>query len=268
VQGRARCWDLPIQVSSRVSLPARQAATTRRPQGVLEAAGSYNCVDVWVALSGGWWDENILLQVKGVNGPMETVFDQRAVQDLQGPPLITIDPVSGAVQTVVGLLFSIRGKACDKFIVEAFHGAVDLGDETDLFYARAWGGDIGIYGDRNTRLPIDLHARPNQLVGFSGDPTNTLIIPPNPNGGRIAITHVDWTGEEAAVEVILQDEPPVGVPVDLLAFHAPAAGAATGARVNAPYTSPVFTRRGAGIRISTTVAAPADNALNVRAFYE
>jgi len=271
-----RDWCDPPIVSEQLSnLPGAAGASSSfgdPEHGLCEVTGRFSCVDVWVSVPADWWAANALLRLTASVGSITTTLDHRRIRDLQGPPQQT-PPVPPDVDPsrTNGVLFSIRGKPCDRFGLSAFSAAVDLSQAN--FAMRAWGGDIGIYGDRNTRLPVDLFARPNQQIIYSrgvgtfpadGD----VMIPVNPSGGRCVVTSCDWTTAQVLFNLQIVDDV-FGLPqVPLLTFMSGIAAAAGIAGGPYNFTYPYFTRLGAQVLLVAPGIVGASNALNLAGFHD
>ena len=263
----ARCFDDPVTNETLVRLVSGGrgvlASDDASPQqGIIETTGHHTNVDVWFSLDGDWALENPLFRLFGTNGPIRAALDERRLLDAQFLDVVTTP--AGVPTRVTGLLFSVRGKATDRFNVVGFKGVETL--SLGRFYARAWFGD-GFYADRNMRPPIDLFARPNQQVLFT---TPTGLAPPvvpaiaaNPTGGRIGITGIQWTGDQPSISVSVADVTAAGVPLTVWIARAGLAGA----NVNDHFTQPIYTRRGSTVQIFGGAVA-ANNQFNVQAFYE
>jgi len=277
---RLRPWLPPILAERRIGVPAEQAGIVIPPapqgsaQRVIEvnadgegvgedfAGGMFNCCDVYINAPSSWLD--LTMRIRARNGAAETPLDMRSVADMQ----FSLTP-TGNVQ---GLLFSIRGKPASKYIVEAFK--TDVAHADGLVYAVAWGGDNGVYGDRNTRLPVDLHASPNQQIIFTTANTPlvagapVVALPANPTGGGVAIAGLTWTTSQAAATTLtLQQRPsPIVAPT----ISAQWVNGAIGTLANpiiVPFVSPLYGEKGNFWELLISGGAvPALHSVNIRAF--
>ena len=268
----------------RVGLPAVAVALTPplgTAQGVIEVnadeaqfagglpdcyAGGYfaNC-DVYLNAPASWAD--VVLRIRAINGSTESVLDMRAVADMQQQ----LNPTGN----ISGLLFSIRGKPASKFRVEAFGTLVDHAPA--LIYATAWGGPTGVYGDRATRLPVDLYAAPGQQLTYTtanlplvaGGPVTLFDVENpggiNPTGDGIGITGITWTTDDGTARILtLQQRPtPVAVPVIVKQWTL---GGLAGTTLVESFPQPTYGERGNFWELVLSAGNPVDHFVNVSAF--
>lgn len=256
-----RPWAEPISVqkTSRV-IPARAGADGlpgggQNPQGVLEIdagssgrAGRFNCADVYIQAPPEWATALVIATVIN-DGQSSAIVDSRIVGEIQNRP-------AGGGDAIRGILFSIRGRPFGKLAIEVFPQEERLGEA--VFAANAWGGPIGIHGDRAQRSTVDLYARNDQQFIFSAAvPIGvTTIQGPNPSGGRLAVTSVSWT-QDGLGSVALQSSGGTTLVESRLA--------AAGQFTPAPYIQPLFLPRGEALQVTN---AAAGTVVNVAGFLE
>jgi hypothetical protein len=207
-----RPWSKPQVVDRLVRLPGRAgfAGGVLGPfQGVIEATGHWSCCDLWLQLPQTWLD--VTFRVLALTGGLTTILDTRALTDIENPLLSapTVGVPGGAVGTISGILLSVRGRACDRFRVEASYTSVDHAQ--GRFRLSCWGED-GFMGDRDGRIPIapfaGLHQQANfpRFVGGAPAPPLvagvTLIFGASVTGGRTNITRVVWSNTERVPQLL------------------------------------------------------------------
>lgn len=263
----ARPWDPPIQVDRQVGLPGVPGASSRPIDpafGMVEVDGHFCNFDVFCVLPAVWLAPSAVnFRATVISGAAESIVDFRSAADLQVPQ-------RDGSGRAIGMLFSIRGRPCDKFKVEAFADATTR-PALALFYVRAWGCDGDVYGDRAGRLPVDLFARPNQQVRFTAQPVPAIggpfvVLPANPNGGRIAITHIAWTTTVAASLLAIEHRTPPAGPRTPVAQYI--ALGVIGISLFPSFTQPIFVPPGQEVTGLITGGAVAAHALNVYGFNE
>jgi len=274
---KIRPWLPPIVAEGRIGIPAEApgivipAPPIGSSQGMLEinadaaelgedfAGGYYNCCDIYINAPASWLD--LTMRLRAINGGVESPLDMRAVADMQFSLLPT--------GRVVGQLFSIRGKPASKFRVEAFK--TSNAHDDGLIYGVAWGGPNGVYGDRATRLPVDLYAAPQQQRTFTTANTPLVAGAPvtafasNPTGDGIALTGITWTTDDAAARILTLSTqlsviaPPVAVKQWTL-------GGVAGTTLVDVFPQPIYSGRGLLWSLTLSGGAPADHFVNLDGF--
>jgi hypothetical protein len=203
-------WTAPAFQRSLVN---RLPAGVGGESSVLSAQGHWCNYDIFVSAPGAWLFTTLELRVR--NFETVEILDRKVLVDAQLPFAgDAVGPIAPGTTpaTVNGLLFSIRGRPCTEFALYAKHGAEVLPQAK--FYARAWGSETGVYGDRAGRLPVDPFAGAHQQViadllvntpgphtlswrGQIGAPFTTA-----PGGGRIHITSLLHSTADAGRRVV------------------------------------------------------------------
>lgn len=274
---KIRPWLPPIVAEGRIGIPAEApgivipAAPLGSSQGVLEinadaselgadfVGGYYNCCDVYINAPASWLD--LTMRIRSMNGGVESPLDMRAVADMQ----FALQP-GGRIS---GQLFSIRGKPSSKFRVEAFKTANEHLD--GLIYGVAWGGPNGVYGDRATRLPVDLYSAPGQQRTYTtanvplvaGAPVTVFAA--NPTGDGIAITGITWTTDDGAARTLTlaTQTSPIAPPVAVKEWTL---GGVAGTTLVDVFPQPIYGGKGLLWSLVLSGGAPADHFVNVDGF--
>lgn len=260
----ARCWATPAQDDRRVALPAAVGGVAQtfdqQPSGLFEIVGHYNCIDVAIDCPLDWLDVTLRMSARigGIDVPVDVV----RVADLELPFV--------APTRIAGLAFSIRGRTCDRFYVEAWRTEVDHGEIT--IGGQAWGeGDI--HGDRARRLPIDTWCSPGQtrtfttgLAGLAAGTTVALAANPLPRG-RVAVTDLEWTSTDAGgVTLVLQEVDPLGVITVRGAWQSRAGGAGEPTLVRMRRQPPMYSGPGARWEFVQAGGLAANNLVQLHGF--
>lgn len=194
------------------------------------------------------------------SGDVEAVIEHRSLRAMQG--------AARRGNTIGGVLFSSRGRVADRYSVQAFNTTVDHAQAK--FRMECWGDQGAMGGDRSTRQIVEPYARENQLQRYTsplgGFPSAfpVPIFPPNPSGGRTAITKIEWT---------IDQFPPAGVVPSLLLerlpglikvgqWFMPPAG-----QLLIDFQPPLYTQPGESFGLTRNVSG-GNNQVNVSAFYD
>jgi len=255
-----REWSPPATADREVSLPPVSTeigfpAGPRR--GCVEAFGRWCNADVWVQAPDSWLD--IELAILGYSGDVAAMLDHRRLSDIDG--MYVASGVSS------GLLFSIRGRPCDRFAVIAYNGTEQL--PKAKFRIECWGTEDSDPNDRAARQLVEPYARHNQVwrytSGAAGIPAALpqTIMFANPSGGRGAVSSLEWTTDDpnpaAPAMLTMTREPGANV---IGVWFMPQDG-----RLVVPWLPPLWTLRGERVDIVRT-AAPGTHLVNASGFYE
>ncbi len=178
----SRVWDPPAVREAQQRLAAGPTETV-----IAQAAGRWSACDVYIQADAATWgdqDPEFFLRTQSDNVLTE-VFRAR-FSDLQFP----YQPGGVGVGRISGILFSVRGRASDKFIFGALPVAADLPNA--FFTMRTWGED-GFYADRNARPQFSPFAGRSQTLQSLVTPLvagPNVIFPAHPQGRRNYITRI------------------------------------------------------------------------------
>ena len=274
---KLRPWLPPIVAEGRIGIPAEAPGIVIPPppqgseQGVIEinadaaelgedfTGGYYNCCDIYINAPASWLD--LTMRITAINGGTSSALDMRLVADMQFSQLL-----SGNVS---GLLFSIRGKPASKYRVEAFK--TSIAHAPGLIYGVAWGGPNGVYGDRATRLPVDLYAAPSQQRLFTTANTPLVaggpvtVFDANPTGDGIGLTGLTWTTDDNTARTLTLNTQTsaIAVPVPVKQWTL---GGLAGTTLVDVFPQPVYSGKALLWSLVLSGGAPADHFVNVDGF--
>lgn len=201
-----RKWDVEALIENRSTLAAGHSL-----QGVVSAVGHWCDFEVYVSCEADWLNVRLRATIENARTGL-VVVDEKTIGDMQYAHALGngVDPAtSGGVS---GILFSIKGRASDKFGVQA----VQDGEARSLahFVVRA-SGPGGVYGDRASRLPVQPFAQLHQQWTFAdalapGPAVNVLNPEPENRlgraGRRTMITAIELTTDETEPRLVALQE--------------------------------------------------------------
>lgn len=255
-----REWSPPATADREVALPAvttELGFPTGPRRGCVEAYGRWCNCDVWVQAPDGWLD--VEFSLLATSGDITARLDHRRLSDVDGMYV-----ASGHAS---GLLFSIRGRPCDRFGVVAYNLAEPL--PRAKFRMECWGCDDSPPNDRGARQLVEPYARHNQIwrytsgaIGIPAGGPQTIMFA-NPDGGRGAVSSLEWTTDDpnpAAPSMLTMTREPGANVIGV--WFMPADG-----KLVVPWLPPLFSQRGERIDIVRT-AAPGTHLVNASGFYD
>jgi hypothetical protein len=162
---------------------------------IAQASGVWNCCDVWVQWGQDWVANAPTLYLQGESGPITTYYELKVPADLDLP----YEPQGIATGLQSGILFSVRGRTCERFTLGAFITPNDLTQAR--FRMHCWGQEDGAETDRAGRQITTPYASRGQTIQTTIGPLAVganVLFPQHPFGRRNYITRIVIVNEAVA----------------------------------------------------------------------
>jgi hypothetical protein len=200
-----RPFDEPVVREAFQSLPGNPVGAAGPPVGprnmIAQASGVWNCCDVWVQWGQDWVVNAPTLYLQGESGPITTYYEMKVPADLDLP----FEPQGIGTGQQSGILFSVRGRACERFTLGAFITVANL--SRAHFRLHCWGQEDGAETDRAGRQIVTPYASRGQTIQTTIGPLAAganVLYPQHPFGRRNYITRIVIVNEAVAGQVPLQ----------------------------------------------------------------
>ena len=178
-----RPFDEPVVVQAEQGLRQITGGVPGPPVGqqevICQASGVWNCCDLWVQWPQDWINAGITCYLKGESGQVTSYFDLKTPADLEIP----FEPQGIGTGLQSGILFSVRGRTCERFTFGAFNGRLPAGRAN--FRLHVWGTEDGATTDQAARQVVTPYAHREETLQPTIGPLaagGQVLIPQHPMG--------------------------------------------------------------------------------------